>query len=275
MTLHIYDDLEQGSEEWHAARRGIVTASVVGRLVSVSPPSALTVDCPACSAEAGSQCVSKAKKKPEPIKTLHDQRTAAVADLPPVYGPSTGDDARNLTLALAAERIAGWTEDTFMTFDMYRGVEHEPFARDEYATHHAPVEQVGFMRRDHEDGWTLGYSPDGLVGDDGLIEIKCPRVKGHVSAVLDGEVPAKYMAQLQAGLLVSGRKWIDFIPFVAGLPLYVKRVTPDPKWFGAIAGACLAFERNAAQIVADYERRTADLPATERIDPNNSLGLVF
>jgi hypothetical protein len=72
------------------------------------------------------------------------------------------------------------------------------------------------MRRD-EDGWTLGYSPDGLVGDDGLIEIKAPRAKTHLRTILADEVPAHYMAQCQAGLLVTGRKWIDFVsPTSAG-----------------------------------------------------------
>lgn len=217
MTLHILRNIEQGTEEWHDARRGIITASVVGKLLTP---------------------------------------TLKVAD---------NDYSRGLTTSLAAERITGWTEDTPMTSDMWRGVEHEPFARDAYSQHYAPVTEVGFMVRT-EDDWTLGYSPDGLVGDDGLIEIKSPRAKTHVRTILADEVPAHYMAQLQAGLLVSGRKWIDFVSFVAGMPLYRKRVEPEPAWFDAITAACVAFEVNAAQIVADYEKRVADMPKTARID---------
>src|SRR5689334_1552755 len=217
MTLHVLTDLEQGTEEWLAARRGIVTASVVGKLLTP---------------------------------------TLKVAD---------NDYSRGLTTTLAAERITGWTEDTTMTSDMWRGVESEPFAREVYSEHYAEVTEVGFMRRD-EDGWALGYSPDGLVGDDGLIEIKSPRAKTHLRTILADEVPAHYMAQCQAGLLVSGRKWIDFVSYVGGMPLYVKRVLPDPAWFDAITAACVAFEANAAQIVADYETRVADMPKTERID---------
>ena len=119
-----------------------------------------------------------------------------------------------------------------------------------------------------EDGWRLGYSPDGLVGDDGLIEIKAPRAKTHVRTILADQVPAHYMPQLQAGLLVSGRKWIDFVSFVGGMPLFVKRVLPDEKWFDAITDACITFDANAAQIIADYEKRVADMPKTERIDFN-------
>jgi predicted phage-related endonuclease len=119
-----------------------------------------------------------------------------------------------------------------------------------------------------EDDWRLGASPDGLVGDDGGIEIKCPRAKTHLRTILADEVPAHYMAQVQSSLLVSGRKWWDFVSFVGGMPLYVKRVLPDPKWFDAITAACIAFEQNAAQTVADYETRVADMPPTIRIDLN-------
>ena len=217
MTLHVLADLEQGTEEWRAARRGIITASVVGKLLTP---------------------------------------TLKVAD---------NDASRGITATLAAERITGWTEETGMTPDMWRGVEHEPYARDIYSGHYQQAEQVGFMRRD-EDGWSLGYSPDGLVGTQGLIEIKCPRAKTHVKTILADEVPAFYMPQLQAGLLVSGRDWIDFVSFVAGMPLFVKRVLPDPAWHEAITAACIAFEANAAQIVADYGAKTKGLPKTERLD---------
>lgn len=274
MTLHIYDELEQGTEEWFAARRGIVTASVVGKLISVGPPDPTTVACPTCKAAAGGPCLSMAAKKaPTAIKTIHDARCVAAADLPPVYGPADNDTARALTATLVAERIAGFTEETFMNADMWRGQDAEPYARDVYAEHHAPVTQVGFMRLDEEWG-TLGYSPDGLVGDDGLIEIKAPRAKNHLLTVLDGKVPDHNMAQCQAGLLVSGRKWVDFIPYVSGMPLWVTRVTPDPAWHGAIKGAVSRFEETAAEMTDAYLTATADLPVTERVD-FNSLGLVI
>lgn len=217
MTLHIYPDLEQRSDEWNQLRRGIVTASAVGKLLTP---------------------------------------TLRVAD---------NDVSRGLTTTLAAERIAGWTEDTAMTSDMWRGVEMEPYARDIYSGHYQQAVEVGFMLRE-EDSWQLGYSPDGLVADHGLIEIKCPRAKTHLNTILADEVPAFHMPQLQAGLLVSGREWIDYVSYVGGMPLFVKRVLPDPKWFDAITAACIAFETNAAQIVADYETRVADMPKTERLD---------
>jgi hypothetical protein len=215
VTLHELPDLEQRSDEWYDQRRGMVTASVVDRLLTP---------------------------------------TLRVAD---------NDTSRGLTTTLAAERITGWTEETATTPDMWRGIEHEPLARAVYAAHYAPVADLGFMVR-KEDDWRLGYSPDGLVGDDGLIEIKCLRAKGHVAAILADEVPKQYMPQLQAGLLVSGRAWIDFVSFVGGMPLLVRRVEPDPDWFEAITAACIAFEVNVARIVADYEQRVADMPQTDR-----------
>lgn len=273
MTLHILPDLEQGSPEWHDQRRGIVTASVVGKLLTSASPDALTVDCATCSALAGSPCMSKAKiKTPTPIKTFHPERAAFAASLPPEITVANNDTSLALTTTLVAERIAGFTEDGPMTSDMWRGVECEPIARDAYSQHHAPVTEVGFMVEDRW-GFRIGYSPDGLVGDDGLIEIKAPRAKSHLASVLADTVPAYNMAQLQTGLLVSGRKWIDFIPFVGGLPLWVKRVYPDPAWHEAIVAAVAAFETTAAEMVAAYTHATTGLPVTERAD--NSLGLVF
>jgi hypothetical protein len=182
----------------------------------------------------------------------------------PVFSLSNSDTSWGLINELAAERITGWTEETFMSRDMWRGVESEPIARDLYGKHYAPAAEVGFMRRD-EDGWALGYSPDGLVGDDGLIEIKAPRAKGHIATVLSGRVPPFYMAQCQAGLLVSGRFWLDFVSYVGGLPLWVKRVHPDADWFAAIEAACRRFEENVNTITKTYEAAVVGLPRTERV----------
>lgn len=218
MTLHIYDDIEQGSDEWHTQRRGLVTASVVGKLVTGST-----------------------------LKT------------------ASNDESRGLTALLVAERITGHTESTYTSDDMWRGILCEPIARAAYSKHHAPATELGFMRRT-EDDWALGFSPDGLVGDDGLIEIKAPRAKAHIRTILADEVPAMYIPQCQAGLLVSGRQWLDYVSFHGGLPLFTKRVYPDPRWFDAIEAACRQFEETAAQMVTDYETRVAGLPSTERVD---------
>lgn len=227
MSLHTYPDLEQGSEEWLEVRRGIITASTVGRLVTT--------------------------------RTLK---------------PASNDTSRGLTEQLIAERITGETEPTYMNDDMMRGVLHEPIARDTYAmVYDAPVEQIGFMIRD-DWGFPIGASPDGLIGNDGGLEIKCPRAKAHIRTILNDEVPAQYMAQVQTSLLVSGRDWWDFVSFRAGLPMWTKRVYPDPKWQEAIVAAATAFEEVADETVATYERLIVGLPATEPV-PDHELGLVF
>ena len=79
MTLHILPELEQGSPEWHDQRRGIVTASVVGKLISVGPPSAVSVACPTCNARPEHPCVSVARKTPTAIKSLHESRIVHAA----------------------------------------------------------------------------------------------------------------------------------------------------------------------------------------------------
>jgi hypothetical protein len=218
MALTVYEQLEQGSEEWLQARCGIVTASTVGQLITT--------------------------------KTVK---------------PANNDTSRSLTAHLVAERITGYVEPTYVNADMERGNLDEPFAREKYAEHYAPVDEIGFMVREGTH-WKLGYSPDGLVGETGLIEIKSRRQKKHLATILADEVPAENMAQLQAGLLVTQREWCDYISYCGGMPLYVKRVFPDPQWFGAIADAVAIFEDTASQMIERYEEATNLLPTTERID---------
>jgi predicted phage-related endonuclease len=151
-----------------------------------------------------------------------------------------------------------------MTADMWRGVDSEPYARDIYSGHYQQAVEVGFMVREY-DGFELGYSPDGLVADDGLIEIKAPRAKTHINNTLAGGVPSHYYAQCQAALLVSGRKWLDYVSFCGGLPLYVHRVEPDQEWADAILAATKQAEEDITALVGAYRIRVAGQPMTERI----------
>jgi hypothetical protein len=152
---------------------------------------------------------------------------------------------------------------------MWRDIDSEPYARDLYAEHctDQAVAEAGFMIRDF-DGFSIGYSPDGLVGNDGLIEIKAPRQKGHLSTVVSDVVPPQHMAQLQTGLLVSGRAWIDFVSYSGGMHLWPKRVTPDPAWQAAILAAAEKAEDAIAGHAATYQRATKGLPLAQRIDFN-------
>lgn len=177
--------------------------------------------------------------------------------------PANNEVSRGLTASLVAERITGFVDPTYQSDDMFRGVIDEPIARDLYSEHFSPVRECGFMVR-KEDGWALGYSPDGLVGDVGLIEVKSRRQKKQLLTVLDDQVPAEDMAQLQAGLLVSGRAWIDYVSFCGGMHLWVKRVYPDDRWHQAIIAAVIQFEETAAIMTNNYHSAVTGLPMTQR-----------
>lgn len=218
LSLKVYEELLQGSDEWLAARCGLVTASTVGQLIT-----------------------------PKTVK------------------PAINDYSRGLTATLVAERITGHVEPMQVSGPMLRGQLDEPYARDAYSEHHAPATEIGFMVKDFGK-YKIGFSPDGLVGADGLIEIKSRAQKKHLQTILADEVPLENMAQIQAGLLVSGREWLDYVSFCSGMPLWTKRVLPDERWHDAITDAVLTFEVNAAAMIATYEAATESLPATERLD---------
>lgn len=225
MTLTIHNDIEQGTDEWHDLRRGVPTASVVGKLIS-----------------------------PSTLKAANNATT------------------RGLTATLAAERITGRTETMLMSRDMERGHLDEPLARAKYSEHFAEATETGFMTEDRF-GFTLGYSPDGIVGDAGLIEIKSRKQRVQLETVLADEVPLENMAQIQCGLLVSGREWCDYVSYCGGMRLWVKRVAPSSIWFDAIVAAVEQFESNAADMIATYTARTEGLPQTEWVDHFEPLEL--
>jgi len=272
MTLTTYPDAIQGSDQWYDHRRGIITASVAGELITVRKLTAIDYPCPACPAAAYEPCRSKVSGAA--IKTLHPERAeyARSQSSSTVIEPASNPELRSLTMLLVAERITGWTELTYVGDDMLRGIDDEHLARDKYTEHYAPVTECGFMTEDRW-GFQIGYSPDGLVGDDGLIEIKSRRPKLHLAAILADTPPADTMAQLQCGLLVSGRDWIDYVSYCGGMPLWVKRVFPQQDWFDAIAEAAAIFEGNAAEMIRQYETSVAGLPPTERTNHDVELKL--
>lgn len=186
---------------------------------------------------------------------------------PSTLKPAKNDKSSAHLYELLAQRITGHVDPRYVSDDMLRGHEDEVAAREIYSNRYAPVEEIGFMTRD-EWGFKLGFSPDGLVGDDGFIEIKSRRGKFQVETVIAGRVPDEYKLQIQTGLLVSGRKWCDFISFSAGLPMIVIRVLPDPVMMTAIVNAARAFEDRLAELLETYSARLIEqksqLTPTER-----------
>jgi hypothetical protein len=152
---------------------------------------------------------------------------------------------------MAAQRISGYVEPQYISDAMLRGQEDEITVRDLYSKHYAEVDVCGFVTND-KWGFTLGCSPDGLVGDDGMIEVKSRCQKFQVETIVDGKMPDDFVLQVQGELLVTQRKWCDFISFCGGLPMIVYRVFPDEQVQAAIIDAASKFESRINEVVADY-----------------------
>lgn len=210
MTVTYHDAFEQGSEAWFEARRGLITASDVYKIMT------------------------------------------------PTRKTARNDKSRAHVFEIAAQRITGYIEPSYISDDMLRGHEDEITSRNLYSANYAPVTQVGFITND-EWGFTIGYSPDGVVGDDGLIECKSRRQRFQVETIVSGEMPDEYMLQCQTGLLVTGRKWLDFISYSGGLPMVTIRVLPDPEIHAAIVEAAAAFESQVAEHIAAFESNVVAL----------------
>jgi len=131
---------------------------------------------------------------------------------------------------LVAERLTNQIIESYSNSAMEWGVEQESFARQKYeALNNVLVDKTGFWL--HPEIQWLGVSPDGLVNDDGLIEIKCPNTTTHIDYILDDKVPTEYYKQIQCQLWVTGREWCDFISYDPRLPesrqLFIKRCNRD------------------------------------------------
>ena len=196
----------QGSEEWHEARIGKVTAS-------------------------------------------------RIADMMARTKTGWGAGRENYMAELLCERLTGSAPERFTNAAMAWGTETEPQARAayEFITGRA-VEEVGFV--DHPSIAMAGASPDGLVGDDGLIEIKCPNTATHIETLLTETIPSKYRMQMLWQMACTGRSWCDFASFDPRLPgdmqLFIARVAPEP-------GEIDALESAAREFLAELDDKIAAL----------------
>ena len=175
------------------------------------------------------------------------------------------NDSRAIVYQKVSERISNEIEESFSNHHMERGKTYEPFARDLYDSEIAKVQECGFITRQF-DGFKIGYSPDGLVGDDGLIEIKCPTQHKHVKEICENKEPKEHMMQIQTGLLVTERKWCDFVSYYNGMALRVVRVYPDLELHATITGAVKILEENIQKNLEIYNQYAADMPHAKYIE---------
>ena len=150
----------------------------------------------------------------------------------------------NYMAQLVCERLTGQKGESFTNAAMQHGTETEPLARLSYeVAQNVLVDEVGFVP--HPSIEMAGASPDGLVNDDGLLEIKCPNTATHIETLLSQTVPGKYNTQMQFQMACTGRKWCDFVSFDNRLPhelqLFVKRVPRDDAFIKQIEAEIVQF----------------------------------
>lgn len=158
---------------------------------------------------------------------------------------------KNYATELALERITGQKADRFSNAAMAWGIEQEPFARAEYERFTAEmVDEVGYIA--HPVIRRSGASPDGLVGKDGLIEIKCPNTATHIEWAIAGKVPPEHVLQMQWQMACAKSGWNDFISFDPRMPegqqMFVRRLWRDEKLIGEIAESIILFDHEVEEI---------------------------
>lgn len=150
-----------------------------------------------------------------------------VADVIAKTKTGYGASRANYMAELIAERLTGIPADKFTNAAMQHGTEYEPEARTAYEFYSdVDVEQAAFVL--HPKFFLSGASPDGLVGTDGLVEIKCPSVATHLDTLLNCAIPGKYTTQMMWQMACTGRKWCDFVSYDPRMPehmrIWIKRI---------------------------------------------------
>jgi len=161
----------------------------------------------------------------------------------------------------AIERICGeTTEDTYQTFEMRRGTELEPLARIAYEARTGNLaEESGIVLTDDR---MFGYSTDGFVDEDGLIEIKCPNSARKLVEMWETGDISEYEHQIQGGLWITGRKWCDFIMFApqleaVGKDLFIKRVMRDDDFIEDMEAKLVNFASKVQEHIDSLRREAA------------------
>lgn len=185
--------------------------------------------------------------------------------------PASNDKERSHLYELLAQRTTRYVEPQYVGDAMLRGMDDEIRAVALYDKTYAPTTAVGFVTND-KWGFTIGYSPDALVGKDGLVECKSRKqalqIRTLVDYVIYNKIDPEFMIQVQTGLMVTERAWCDLISYCGGLPMATVRAFPDEKIQAAILEAADGFEArlNAAQLrLKTVYASDARLIETERV----------
>ena len=144
---------------------------------------------------------------------------------------------QNYLTDIVIERLTGKPTESFTNDAMLWGIETEPFARMAYEVETGNfVTEVGLI--DHYSIANFGASPDGLIGDLGLLEIKCPNSKTHLETIMSNTAPTKYIPQMMAQMACTNRAWVDFVSFDPRMPedlqLFIKRVPRDDSYIASL-----------------------------------------
>lgn len=199
---------------------------------------------------------------PEWLQARCGKVTASrVADVVAKTKSGWGASRGNYMAELIAERLTGKPAASFTKAAMQWGTETEPQARAAYEfMQDVDVIQTGLVPHPAIEG--SAASPDGLIGDDGLIEIKCPNTATHIDTLLKQKIPAKYDTQMQWQMACTGRAWCDFVSFDPRMPahlqLFIRRVKRDDARIKELEGAVIEFmDELGAKIDALQEKDIA------------------
>jgi len=173
-----------------------------------------------------------------------------------VMAKGQGKTRKSYMYQLAAEAVSDMRQESFTNEYMEWGTETEPQARAMYELNTGvSVDQVSFIRLDGVR--KIGCSPDGLVGDDGMVEFKCPKTTTQIETYLSGKMPTGHKAQVQGQLWISGRQWTDFVSFdprINGDASYFSiRIQRDEDYIKEIEAACYLFSDELQEMVKTLE----------------------
>jgi hypothetical protein len=164
---------------------------------------------------------------------------------------------RNYRAQLVCERLTGTVQESFQNEAMRWGTDNEPFARIAYEARGNIVQEVGFIRH---ASLMAGASPDGFVGDEGSIEIKCPNTATHIDTLLNG-MPPDHIPQVQGQMWIAERAWVDFVSYDPRLPenmqLYVQRIHRDEDYIKNLEKEVAKFLAEVDQTIEQLTRKAA------------------